>query len=81
MLSDDKIKKIKECISEKCAFDIDDIKPESNLRNDLHADSLDGIELVMSLEDEFNIEIHDSDLTDENVTVQQIYDYIEKITA
>jgi acyl carrier protein len=35
----------------------------------------------MSLEDEFNIEIHDSDLTDENVTVQQIYDYIEKITA
>jgi acyl carrier protein len=81
MLSENKIKKIKTCISEQLCIDIEDIKPESNLQNDFNADSLDGLQLVMSIEDEFGIEISDSDLTDENVTVQQIYNYIEKVTG
>ncbi len=39
----------------------EDVKPESEFGNDLGADSLDRVELVMALEDEFDVEILDSD--------------------
>lgn len=53
------------------------IKPEDSFVDDLGADSIDEIELVMAIEDEFEIEISDDDA--EGVrTVQQAYDYIAK---
>ncbi len=52
-----------------------DVKPENHLVNDLGADSLDKVELVMALEDEFEIEIPD-EAFDSIQTVQHVIDHI-----
>ena len=56
-------------------FPKEDINPELNLTEDLNADSLDTVELVMALEEEFKIEIPDEDAAN-LLTVQDIIDYI-----
>ena len=53
----------------------EDLKPESRFIEDLGADSLDEVELVMALEDEFEIEIPDTE-AEKVKTVQQAIDYI-----
>ena len=60
-------------------YDIDKekIQPESHLINDLKADSLDVVALVMDLEQEYGIEIPDEDLA-QLQTVQNILDFIDK---
>jgi len=55
--------------------DPDSVKPESNFVDDLDGDSLDQVELIMELEDEFDIEITDES-ADKIKTVQQAVDYI-----
>lgn len=55
----------------------DEIKPESNIFVDLGADSLDKIELVMKIEDEFDVEILDSELG-VMITVESIVNIISK---
>jgi acyl carrier protein len=59
-----------------------EIKPESSFVDDLNADSLDLVELVMSLEDEFSHEGNRVEIPDEDAekikTVQDAVDYIEK---
>ncbi|MGF1480978.1 MAG: acyl carrier protein [Cyanophyceae cyanobacterium] len=52
----DRVKKI---VAEQLEVEPGEIKPESNFANDLGADSLDVVELVMALEEEFDIEIPD----------------------
>ena len=56
--------------------DVDSIKMDSNIVTDLHADSLDVVELLMSLEDNFNITVPD-EIANELVTVEAIVKYIE----
>jgi len=74
----DKVKKI---VAEQLEVELNDIKPESNFANDLGADSLDTVELVMALEEEFDIEIPD-EAAEQIVTVQAVVDYInEKVPA
>lgn len=58
--------------------DTDKILLSTNLRDDLDADSLDAVELIMSIEDEFDIEIPDH-LAEQFQTVGQIVDYIESL--
>ena len=53
--------KIKEIIASKIQVDEDKITPETSLMKDLEADSLDAVEIIMGIEEEFNIEIPDSD--------------------
>jgi acyl carrier protein len=53
----------------------DDVKPESRLADDLGADSLDKVELVTALEDEFDIDL-DDDAHETIQTVQQAIDYV-----
>jgi len=53
------------------------ITAEANVVDDLGADSLDVVELVMALEEAFNLEIPDED-AEKILTVKDIYDYIEK---
>jgi acyl carrier protein len=53
----------------------DKVKPESHFANDLNADSLDVVELVMALEDKFGIEIPDED-AEGIATVQDAMNYI-----
>lgn len=57
----------------------DSCKPEDVLTQDLGADSLDWVELVMVLEDEFNIEIDTGGVSDDT-TVQDVIDLVENLT-
>ena len=53
--------KIRDIIVEQLGVDEADVKPESSFTDDLGADSLDLVELIMALEEEFDIEIPDED--------------------
>ena len=70
--------KVKEVIIDKLGVEEDAIKLEAHLVDDLGADSLDTVELIMELEEEFGIEIQDEDA--ENITtVGAAVDYVEKV--
>ena len=69
--------KVKKVIAEKIPnLDIDDIVSEASLIEDLGADSLTIVELVMSMEEIFDIEIDDED-AEKLITVQDAIDYIK----
>jgi len=68
--------RVKSIIMEQLGVDEEEITPEASFTNDLGADSLDNVELVMALEDEFGIEISDED-ADKISTVQDVIDYIK----
>ena len=68
--------KIRKIIASELMIEEDSITPESSIKDDLGADSLALVDLVMSLEDEFNLEISDEAL--ESVkTVGDIVKYVE----
>ncbi|EDM24453.1 acyl carrier protein [Caminibacter mediatlanticus TB-2] len=68
---------VKEVIVEQLNVSPEEVKPEANFVEDLGADSLDVVEMIMALEERFGIEIPDSEA--ENIkTVQDVVDYIEK---
>jgi acyl carrier protein len=69
---EDKVKKI---IEEKLSVNADQITNEARFAEDLKADSLDTVELVMALEDEFGLDIPDEE-ADKIKTVQDAIDYI-----
>ena len=60
-MSDDMLKKITDVIVDKLGVTEDKVKPEAAFVEDLGADSLDQVELVMALEDAFDLEIPDED--------------------
>ncbi|MHB0975908.1 MAG: acyl carrier protein [Candidatus Aquicultorales bacterium] len=68
--------RVKGIIAEQLGVDEADVKPESSFVDDLGADSLDVVELVMALEEEFNVEIPDED-AEQIGTVEEAVDYIE----
>ena len=69
--------KVQKLLAEQLNIDdVDSIKMDSNIVTDLHADSLDVVELLMSLEDNFNITVPD-EIANELVTVEAIVKYIE----
>ena len=74
MSVEDKVKKI---IAEKLSVDLEEIVPEASFVDDIGADSLDLVELIMSMEEEFDIEISDDD-AEKLVTVQDVWDYVAK---
>lgn len=76
MSQNDVFEKVKEIVSEQLSVEAEKIKSESNFIDDLGADSLDTVELIMALEEEFDIEIPDEDA--EKITkVQDIVNYIQ----
>lgn len=73
--------KVKEIVVEQLGVEADAVKPEANFADDLGADSLDTVELVMALEEEFDIEIPD-DAAEKILTVQEAVNYInDKVAA
>ena len=72
--------KVKEIIIDKLGVEEGSIKNESRFIEDLNADSLDTVELIMEFEEEFNIEIPDDD-AESLKTVGEAINYIDKALA
>jgi len=73
--------KVKEIVVDQLSVeDVEKVIPEANFANDLNADSLDTVELVMALEEEFDIEIPD-EAAEKITTVQEAVDYINNAVA
>lgn len=69
--------KIKEIIAMQFNVEVDEIGEETSFSEDLNADSIDLVHLVMTLEDEYGVEVEDDDV--ENIkTIGDAVDYIEK---
>jgi acyl carrier protein len=68
--------RVKKIVAEQLGVNEADVKSESSFVNDLGADSLDTVELVMALEEEFECEIPDED-AEKITTVQQAVDYVK----
>jgi acyl carrier protein len=71
------VEKVKAIISEQLGVDEAEITPSASFTDDLGADSLDQVELVMALEEAYGLEIGDEDVEDMK-TVQNAIDYIDK---
>jgi acyl carrier protein len=68
--------KVKDIIVEQLGVDPERVKAEASFIDDLGADSLDIVELVMAMEEEFDIEIPDEE-AEKLKTVQDVYSYLE----
>ena len=71
--------RVKQLVAEQLGVDEDQVTEEASFMDDLGADSLDTVELVMALEEEFDIEISDED-AEKVRTVQDAIDYITEHT-
>ena len=72
--------KVREIIAEQLDVDIEEISMETSLMKDLEADSLDAVEIIMALEDEYDIEIPD-EVAEEFKTVGDIVKCVEDYAA
>lgn len=70
--------KVQEIIAEELGIEKDEIKLDSHLADDLGADSLDAIELIMAVEEEFDVQIEDSEASNIKA-VSDIVNYITKV--
>lgn len=68
--------RVKKIIVDQLGAQAEDVKPEASFIEDLGADSLDTVELVMALEEEFDIEIPDEE-AEKITTVQSAIDYVQ----
>ena len=68
--------RLKKIVVEQLGVDEEQVTPEASFVDDLNADSLDLVELIMSLEEEFGAEISDED-AEKIRTVQDAVDYVE----
>ena len=71
--------KVKEIITDQLGVDEKQVTGKASFNDDLDADSLDNVELIMALEEEFDIEIPDED-AEKIITVQDAIDYINNHT-
>lgn len=72
----DVFSKVKEIIVDQLGIDEEEVAPEASFIDDLGADSLDIVELIMAFEEEFDIEIPDED-AEKITTVGEAVEYIE----
>lgn len=69
--------KLRKIVAEQLSVDEEDVVPEASFIEDLNADSLDLVELIMTLEEEFDIKISDED-AEKIQTVQDAIDYLQE---
>ena len=79
MTNEELFNSIKRMIVDQLGVDEDTITADSSFVDDLNADSLDMVELVMAMEQEFDIEIPD-DVAEKVVTVKDAVEYIQNLT-
>lgn len=70
------LEKIRKIIADQLSIDENIIQPKTSLVKDLEADSLDFVELVMAIEDAFDVKIEEDD-TEKIATVQDIIDFLK----
>ena len=70
------IEKVKDLLAKQLRLDVDTIEDDANILDDLGADSLEVVEMLMTLESEFGIIVPDEDVM-ELKTVRAVADYIE----
>ncbi len=75
-MSDEVVEKVKKIIADKLSVDIEEVVPEASFVDDLGADSLDLVELIMTMEEEFDIDIPDED-AEKMVTVKDAIEYTQ----
>ena len=73
---EDNLTRLQAIVAKQLGIDADKVKPESDFGKELGADSLDVVELVMAIEEEFEMEIEDQ-AASQIATVQDALDYIE----
>jgi acyl carrier protein len=71
------VEKVKLIISEQLGVDEAEVTSSASFMDDLGADSLDQVELVMALEEEFGLDVSDEDV-EKMLTVQEAIDYVDK---
>jgi acyl carrier protein len=71
------LNKIQEITADRLGVDESDITPEASFREDLEADSLDLVELIMELEEQFGMEIPDEE-AEKITTVEEAVDYVQE---
>jgi acyl carrier protein len=71
--------KIRNALAEQFEVDPETITPQTDIMDDLGADSLDLVELIMTLEEEYGISVDNESVVYENKTVGEIADFIESI--
>jgi acyl carrier protein len=76
-MASDTYEKVKKIVAEQLGVDEGDVVPTASFVDDLNADSLDLVELIMALEENFGIEISDEE-AEKIVTVQNAVDYIDE---
>ncbi|ECO2617256.1 TPA: acyl carrier protein [Campylobacter coli] len=69
---------VKAVVVEQLSIDADAVKMESKIIEDLGADSLDVVELIMALEEKFEVEIPDSD-AEKLIKIEDVVNYIENL--
>jgi acyl carrier protein len=74
MSAEDRLRKI---IAKELSVSEDEVTPDASFIDDLNADSLDLVELIMALEEEFNIKISDEE-ADKIKTVRDAMDYVQE---
>ena len=77
------LERVQEVVAEKLSVDQGDVLPESSFTEDLNADSLDLVELIMAFEEEFSTDDDPIEISDEDaeniITVQSALDYLKEI--
>lgn len=71
------LEKLQKIIAEQLGIEAGDVSAESNFKDDLNADSLDLFEMIMAMEEEFEVEIPSDDL-EQLKSVQDVMDYLKK---
>jgi acyl carrier protein len=77
MTKDEIFTQVKEIMVEQLGVDDDDVKPEASFQDDLDADSLDLVELIMEMEDRFGVKISD----EEAEKIKTVNDAVEYVAA
>jgi len=71
------LNKIQEITADRLGVDESDVTPDASFREDLEADSLDLVELIMELEEQFGMEIPDEE-AEKITTVEEAVDYVQE---
>ncbi len=79
-MSDSLEQQVRNIVAEQLGVDVSEVRPDASILDDLGADSLDVVEMVMSLEEAFDIEVPDADV-EEMRTVSDIERYVTRAVA